>query len=210
VRYVVGEFCSDPESYADRLFVSEDTFAIADGMGTLRGGKLAAEKAISLVGENRPFRSSEELRTFFEKANREVMSEVARLGDAQTAGTTLSVLSLTGERFFVGHVGDSRIYLLRSGELELLTKDQVTYRGGRKHITVLGVEWKPEIHTCEGELRDGDTFLLISDGAAGALSEEDLRVVLGHDLSEAAKDLLELHERKGGGEDMSFVIVRSV
>lgn len=208
MRYARREFFTDKELYADRLFVSEDTFAVADGMGIGIGGKLAAEKAISLVGERRPFRSVEELRYFFEEANRAVMEEIAKLGDRHIAGTTLSVLSIVDKRFLVGHVGDSRIYLLRGDSLELLTKDQVTLKGGKKYVTSLGVEWKPDVHTAEGDLRKEDTFLVISDGAVNVLSEEDIKSILRYDVEESAEMLLNLHKKSGKEEDLSFVIVR--
>ncbi|HHJ64439.1 MAG TPA: hypothetical protein ENJ61_05970, partial [Aquifex aeolicus] len=105
MKFVVREFWRDPERYADRVYTSEDTFAVADGMGTSEGGKLAAEKAIQLLDRSRPFRELGELEEFFIRTNREIMKEIARLGDLHVAGTTLSVLSLSGDRYLIGHVG---------------------------------------------------------------------------------------------------------
>jgi len=110
-------------------------------------------KAIQLLDRSRPFRSLEELEEFFIRTNREIMKETARLGDRHVAGTTLSVLSLQEDRYLIGHVGDSRIYLFREGYLDLLTEDQIRFRGGRKYVSALGLEWYPEVYLREGGYR---------------------------------------------------------
>ena len=207
MRYVHGEFCRDRETFADRIYISEDTFAVADGMGTGPGGRLAAEKAVALVDSRRPFRSLEEIRSFFEEANEEIMKEIARLGDRHAAGTTLSLLSFTEDRFLIGHVGDSRIYLFRDGKLELLTQDQVLYRGGRKYVKALGIEWKPEVYTLEEGLRMGDRFLLISDGVIDNLSEAEIEGAMEEDIDISAKRILDLYRKSCPKEDLSFIIV---
>ncbi len=208
MNYAVGEFFTDRERYADRIFVSERTFAVADGMGKGVGGRMAAEKAISLLSEEHPFSSLEDMLSFFERANVEIMKEIAMLGDRHAAGTTLSLLNLAGGRYMVGHVGDSRVYLLREGRLHLLTEDQITYRGGKKYVTVLGVEWRPKVHVCEDRVLKGDTFLLISDGAVGTLSDEAIAEVLREDPQRGRERLLNLYREGGKGGDMAFVIVR--
>lgn len=207
MRYVYGEFFRDRETFADRIYTSEDTFAVADGMGTGPGGRLAAEKAIALVDRRRPFRSLEEVKAFFEEANEEVMKEIARLGDRHAAGTTLSLLSFTDDSFLIGHVGDSRIYLFREGRLRLLTRDQVVYRGGRKYVKALGIEWKPEVHTLEEGFRKGDRFLLISDGAIDNLSDTEIEEAMNGDIDLSARRILDLYRKGGPGEDLSFIIV---
>ncbi len=207
MRYVSGEFYRDRESYADRMYASEDTFAIADGMGTGPGGRLAAEKAVNLVAQRKPFSSLEEIREFFEEANKEIMKEIAMLGDRHAAGTTLSLLGFTKNSFLIGHVGDSRIYLFREGRLILLTQDQIVYRGGKKYVKALGIEWKPEIYTLEDSLQKGDKFLLISDGAIDNLSEGEIEKVMDGDINVSAKRMLDLYKENHPEEDLSFIIV---
>jgi len=204
---VVKEFFRDPERYADRIYVSEDTFAVADGMGECAGGRLAAEKAIQLLGKYRPFREPGEMERFFHRANREIMKETARLGDRHVAGTTLSVLSFTGDRYLIGHVGDSRIYLFREGVLELLTEDQVRYRGGRKYVSALGLEWRPRVLLREGRAERGDLFLLISDGAVYTFSDSELEIFLSRDVERSARRLMDRYLETIPREDLSFVIV---
>jgi len=207
VRYVSREFYRDRNSYADRIYASEDTFAVADGMGIGPGGKLAAEKAVDLVARRRPFRSIGEILKFFEEANREIMKEIAMLGDRHAAGTTLSLLGFTEGVFLIGHVGDSRIYLFREGRLKLLTQDQVTYRGGKKYVSALGIDWRPEVYTLEDNYLKGDRFLLISDGAVEVLSEEDMERAMNGDIDASAERLLEMYRQSCPEEDLSFIIV---
>jgi len=151
LRFVVREIFRDEETYADRVFASEDTFAIADGMGTGIGARIAADKAIALLEEYRPFSNLEEVHAFFQRTNREIMEDMAKLGDRYVAGTTLSMISFLENRYFIGHVGDSRIYLKRGNGIDLLTVDQVRRRGNRKLVKTLGIDWNPEVLLKEGK-----------------------------------------------------------
>ncbi len=207
MRWAVREFFRSKEIYADRVFCSEDTFAVADGMGVGRGASLAAEKAVEMVAKERPFTSLDDLYSFFKRANRRIMDEIAKLGDRQVTGTTLSVLSFSGENFLVGHVGDSRIYLWREGWIEMITVDQVRFKGGKKQVSVLGMDWTPDVVLREGGWERGDVFLLISDGAVGKIGEEDLERLIDRDIERSADRILDLYRSLSPEEDLSLVIV---
>ncbi|MDQ7039270.1 MAG: protein phosphatase 2C domain-containing protein [Aquificota bacterium] len=207
MRYAVREFYRDRETYADRVFFSEDTFAVADGMGVGRGASVAAEKAVRLVSEERPFRSIDEIYAFFNRANRKIMDEIAKLGDRHVTGTTLSLLSFNGNSYLIGHVGDSRIYLWRRGWIEMLTVDQVKVRGGRKYVSVLGIDWTPDVVLREGTCERGDVFLLISDGAVGKIGDEDLCGLIDTDVERSADRILNLYRSLSPEEDLSLVMV---
>jgi len=203
----VKEIFRDEETYADRVFTSEDTFAIADGMGTGIGARVAAERAIELLGESRPFTSLDEIYSFFQKTNRRIMEDIARLGDRHVAGTTLSLVSFSGNNFLIGHVGDSRIYLKRKGEMELLTVDQIKYRGGKKLVKALGIEWNPDVVLREGSLEKGDIFLLVSDGVTGSIGEGELNKTISEDIEDSAEKIEELYHGRSLREDFSFILI---
>ncbi len=210
MRYTHREFYRDREKYADRVFCSEDTFAVADGMGTLQGSKCASQKAVELVERYRPFTDLSDLNVFFQRINRKIMQEVAKLGDESVSGTTLSVLSLNSDKFLVGHVGDSRIYLLREGELELLTEDQIRFRGGKKYVSALGLEWNLPTLLYEDSLLEGDRFLLISDGAVDKIKDEEVAKILKlNDIEESANLLMETYVSSHPEDDLSFIIVHT-
>src|SRR5262249_48944577 len=97
-------------------------FAVADGMGGHRGGEVASRTAIEAM--RAAFAADGELENAIETANREVRERAA--GDAELTGmgTTLTAVTATGPaQLVVGHVGDSRAYLLRDGELSRVTDD---------------------------------------------------------------------------------------
>ena len=201
------ELCHDREHFADRLHVGDGTFAVADGMGRGEGAVVAAEKAIEIVGESSPLLSLKDIEALYHRANKEVMKATAKLGDVQVSGTTLSLLSLDGEWFRVGHVGDSRIYLIREGEILLLTEDQVSYQGSKKQVRVLGIDWNPPVVLRKGKLREGDIFLLISDGVIGRLSDRELLECMDRDVERSADNILKAYESTGSREDLSYIIV---
>ena len=164
MKYEVVELFRSKENYADRYYVSEDTFAVADGLGFGEGAKFASEKVIELVKKFKPYNSQEKIKEAFKKINQELIKELGKFGDEVISGTTLSLISFNGKKFFIGHVGDSRIYLFRNGSLRLLTKDQVKVRGNKKVVQVMGLNWNVDVFTSEGEVKKGDTILLVSDG----------------------------------------------
>jgi len=176
-------------------------------MGTGIGARVAAERAIELLGESRPFTSLDEIYSFFQKTNRRIMEDIARLGDRHVAGTTLSLVSFSGNNFLIGHVGDSRIYLKRKGEMELLTVDQIKYRGGKKLVKALGIEWNPDVVLREGSLEKGDIFLLVSDGVTGSIGEGELNKTISEDIEDSAEKIEELYHGRSLREDFSFILI---
>ncbi len=207
MKYTVREFWRDQNKYADRIYTSEKTFAVADGMGSGEGGKRAAEKAIQLISKYEPFKSISHLKSFFMKANDKIIKEIALLGDNRVAGTTLSVITFIEDRYLIGHVGDSRIYLFREGTLELLTEDQIVYKSGKKYVSALGLDWNPRIFLAEGKVKRGDVYLIISDGAVYTFSDSELEIIFSYDIESTADKLLDRYLSTIPQEDLSFIIV---
>ncbi len=207
MKYTVREFWRDQNKYADRIYTSEKTFAVADGMGPGEGGKRAAERAIQLISKYEPFKSIYHLKSFFMKANDKIIKEIALLGDNRVAGTTLSVITFIEDRYLIGHVGDSRIYLFREGTLELLTEDQIVYKSGKKYVSALGLDWNPRIFLAEGKVKRGDVYLIISDGAVYTFSDSELEIIFSYDIESTADKLLDRYLSTIPQEDLSFIIV---
>jgi len=209
VKWVTGSLYSNPYVYADRYLVTKDTFAIADGMGIGKGAILSAEKAIELLKEFRPFHSEEDLERAFLKINKEIIKEIGKLGDTVISGTTLSVISFNSRRFYIGHVGDSRIYLLRNGNLQLLTEDQVKFKGSKKVVKVLGLEWSPRVYTYSDEVHEGDVFLLISDGFVNVIKEKELQDLINPDnLGESKNKIIETFSERTSSGELTFILIR--
>jgi len=207
VKAVFREHYRSKETYADRIYVGDRTFAIADGMGVGKGPIKAAETAISVIERTEPFRTVEEVERVMRMANREVMEKTAQLGDREVSGTTLSLISFTDGGYVLGHIGDSRIYRLSEGKFSLLTEDHITEINGKKLVSVLGMEWNPRFQISQGTYLDGDLFLLMSDGFVEAVEKGFLERICCRDPEELADELHKAFVSSGSEQDMSFIII---
>jgi serine/threonine protein phosphatase PrpC len=209
-------------------------FMVADGMGGHAAGEVASAMAVQIVTRDiaqlRDVSSphaAEILRGALQDANRAIFNRTISEVDKQGMGTTASVLILSGNRYLIGQVGDSRIYRARNGTLEQLTKDHsyvqeqvdagyITPEQARYHpysnVITRCVGASPEVEpdVYSGELQPGDVFLVASDGLTGMLEDAHLqRLVLGKTSPGALVDAL-VHEanRRGGLDNITAVVVR--
>ena len=217
----------------DRVLLTDDghLFAVADGMGGHRRGEVAAEMAVAhLAGHMHAEDSLEHLVTAISDANRTVFEASSNNPDLQGMGTTLTALAVIqddGEtRLAIANVGDSRTYLLRSGELEQLTEDHsmvaemvreghLSVEGARTHrqrsvlTRALGVEPHVEADIIEVLPSIGDRYLLCSDGLCGEVTDEQTASVLRRlaNPDEAARELVRLALTSGGSDNISVIVI---
>lgn len=138
----------------------------------------------------------------------------------QKAGSTLSLLFLLDDRYFIKNLGDSRIYLRRKGKLKLLTNDQSIVQAvsanGRIHyknmLTMcIGIPTIPVTNSRQGHIRCGDGFLLCSDGLYNYMEKEKMQYIFS-DCSMNAQEMADCMRKsipKGyAGDNVSAVIVR--
>src|SRR4051794_1467182 len=142
-------------------------------------------------------------------------------------GTTLTAAMVDGQYVAVGHVGDSRLYLFRNGALERMTRDhslveefvrqgKLTPEQAEKHpqrsvITrALGPEGDVEVDTFRIPARDGDVYLLCSDGLSGMVSDDTLASIItrGGELSTLANDLVAAANDNGGRDNITAVLFK--
>ena len=213
----------------DNFYDQPPLFAVADGMGGAQAGEVASEMAIEqFVQQPDPGSSAEQrLEQIAQAANRKIwdmaQSDTKRAG----MGTTLTAAMLDGQYIAVGHVGDSRLYLFRNGEIERMTRDhslveefvrqgKLTPEQAEKHpqrsvITrALGPESSVEVDTFRIPARAGDVYLLCSDGLSGMVSDADMAAILaaGDKLSETAKTLIEAANDNGGRDNVTAVLFK--
>lgn len=204
-------------------------FAVADGMGGYEGGEVAAALTVKTLvryversrrGDNGLGASPEGLLTGAARlAHREIQQR--KTGRLTGMGSTMAAVLFSETRVTVAHVGDSRVYLLRRGELYPLTVDHsleaefaaagVPMPPGAKHqITrALGVEGNAEPTVRTQEIEPGDTFLLCSDGLHDAVSPERIRTVLrGSDARNAAQQLVREAISLGTKDNVTVVVTR--
>ena len=209
------------------VFVLEPPlFAIADGMGGANAGEVAARLAAAALQETEEGRSGEQaVVTLIQEANRRVYERATEDAAASGMGTTMTVALLEDGQVRIGHVGDSRAYLIRDGELAQLTDDHSLVgelvRSGklapedaeshpqRSVITrALGTDPDVDVDTITVETRSGDVFLLCSDGLYSMVGNERILELVERyrgDLDAAAKALISA-ANKGGGEDNITVV----
>jgi PPM family protein phosphatase len=211
----------------DTYVVQPPLFAVADGMGGAKAGEVASGLAATAVQESGNDGESGEARvaSLIEEANRRVFRRATEDREASGMGTTMTVALVEDERVAIGHVGDSRAYLIRGGRLEQLTDDhslvaelvrsgKLTPEEAESHpqrsvITrALGTEADVDVDTFSVEAAPGDLFLLCSDGLTTMVDDETiLDAVERHrrNLKAAAKALVNAANR-GGGEDNITVV----
>jgi PPM family protein phosphatase len=211
----------------DSYVLQPPLFAVADGMGGAKAGEVASGLAAAAVQESGTDGGTGEARVtaLIEEANRRVFRRATEDRSASGMGTTMTVALVEGDRVAIGHVGDSRAYLIRDGRLEQLTDDhslvaelvrsgKLTPEEAESHpqrsvITrALGTEADVDVDTFSVEASPGDLFMLCSDGLTTMVDDQAiLDAVERHrsNLDEAAKALVNAANR-GGGEDNITVV----
>ncbi|HYH27872.1 MAG TPA: Stp1/IreP family PP2C-type Ser/Thr phosphatase [Actinomycetota bacterium] len=219
------------ERNEDSFLAKDPLFAVADGLGGHQGGDVASRTALeTLEREARPGEGEDGLPDRLHdgvlSANRAVFERAA--GDPGLAGmgTTITALAAGTGRFYLAHVGDSRAYLLRDGELRPLTEDHTLVRKMVKEgrLTVeeaevhpqrsvltraLGIEDEIEVDQATVEIAQGDRILICSDGLTGMVDEETIREILegGSDPDRASARLVEAANEAGGQDNITVVVV---
>src|SRR5881275_984815 len=181
----------------DNFLERSPLFAVADGMGGARAGEVASKIAVEKLGASVEANGSPEqhLAEVTKEANREIYRMAQNDSALAGMGTTLTAALVTGREVAIGHVGDSRVYRYRDGELERLTQDhslveefvrqgKLTPEEAETHpqrsiITrALGPEPDVEVETYTHSGRDGDVYLLCSDGLSAMVSEDEIAAIL--------------------------------
>ena len=215
-------------SNQDSLLVAHGLYGVADGMGGHRGGETASRVAVQVVRNVLQGKTPEDntLRIGIEAANRRIFDmqrhELALAG----MGTTLTMLWESRTEMFIGHVGDSRAYLYREGELACRTEDHsvvaelvrnqiITPEMAKTHpyrsvITrALGTDPTVEPDLLHVEKKLGDVWLVCSDGLYNMVEDADIAETLASLEDERAADrLLEMALEHGGHDNVSLVLGR--
>ena len=219
-------------------------FIVADGMGGHAAGEVASSVAVREVrrviaehrelvekyGKDESASGRQDILRLLEKAIQGACARVFELAQENTErrgmGTTLSLLLLGGKRGFIGHVGDSRIYLARTGQVHQLTEDhslinELIKRGRLKPgdafdspyknavTRAVGVYESVEVDTFDFDVLPGDNFLLCSDGLSCYLDDDLTRTHLaGENVREVPDRFIRLANESGGKDNITAVVVR--
>jgi serine/threonine protein phosphatase PrpC len=213
-------------------------FVVADGMGGYEGGEVASSLAVEaisgFIGSNRrdvegtwPVREQRK-RSFEENlldaamvaAHERIVER--RAGPLIEMGSTAVASLIVGARMIVAHVGDSRLYRLRRGELSVLTRDhscweelrasgwsdEATFPFRNQITRALGVERAFRADVARHPLAEGDTYLLCTDGLYDPLDASDLKTALRLEPQEACASLIARALENGGTDNLTAIVTR--
>ncbi|HSQ29953.1 MAG TPA: Stp1/IreP family PP2C-type Ser/Thr phosphatase [Gemmatimonadaceae bacterium] len=222
------------DNFAVRDWGNRGLFIVADGMGGHAAGEVASEMAVQTIEREletlrdpNDREAGEKLAEALREANRTIHDRTITEVDKQGMGTTASVLMVWESKYLIGQVGDSRVYLLRDGELQQLTKDhsyvqeqvdagfltpeQARYHPYSNVITrCVGASPEVEPDIYHGEVRVGDLFLVASDGLTGMVDDRRLAILL---MSRAAPErkvhaLIAEANGRGGLDNITAIVVQ--
>lgn len=209
-------------------------FIIADGMGGHKCGEVASKKAVDSVFDHLLKANWETkdisslLKDIIEKVNEEVY-QFSLLDEAtQGMGTTLIITVFKNNKLFIGHVGDSRVYLIRNNSIEKvtwdhsfieelvkngsITRDEAVNHPKKNLITrAVGYELDLLVDTYELDLVESDTVLLCTDGLTNMIEETKiLEIINNAENPQAACDTLIENANNRGGEDNVTVVIGKI
>lgn len=221
------------EGNEDSAYAGPHLLAVADGMGGHAHGEVASAGTIATLAPLDEEIPGDDPSAALERAVRQANDELRQMVEGDPSlegmGTTLTAMLWTGEQAALVHVGDSRAYLLRDGELHRTTRDHTLVQSlideGRideeeaavhpqRSLLLRALDGRTEVEPdlSTAEFREGDRYLLCSDGLSGVVSEDTLRETLnaGWDPERVVEQLIELANRGGGPDNITCVVADAV
>jgi PPM family protein phosphatase len=214
----------------DNYVVAPPLFAVADGMGGAQAGEVASRLAASVLegGNSDGLSGPEQVDALIQEANRRIYDRASTDPAASGMGTTMTVALVEGMTVAIGHVGDSRAYLVRGEQMEQLTDDhslvnellksgklseeEAQVHPQRSVITrAVGTDPDVDVDDFTIEAEEGDVFLICSDGLTDMVEDEEILELLADnrdDLDKAVKALVAAANRGGGEDNITAVAFR--
>ncbi|WDV47641.1 Stp1/IreP family PP2C-type Ser/Thr phosphatase [Clostridiaceae bacterium M8S5] len=212
-------------------------FVVADGMGGHNGGETASYLAIKTIKEminkhkeeliNKEIQIPKFIQDVFKEANSVIYKEGNNNKILYGMGTTLTAIYFSEKSAIIGHVGDSRAYLLKDNKLIQLTQDhslvaELVKNGSisseeaknhpQKHVITraLGTNKHLKFDMFEREIEIGDTYMLCSDGLTNMLDDEEIKKVLStiNDPQEMCDCLIEKANQHGGDDNITVLTIK--
>jgi PPM family protein phosphatase len=202
--------------------VNHGLWLVADGMGGHAAGDVASstvrDRILQAVAEG------DDLAAAVQAAHEAVLAKAAEDPERAGMGSTVVAVQILDEAAHVAWVGDSRLYLLRDGDLQQVTRDHsmvqwllqsgaIDADAARRHpdrnvlVRTLGFD-QPVADVTRIDLEAGDRLLLCSDGVSGVLSDSEIRTTLmGHDPEQAAAALVHAVVERRGNDDASAIVI---
>jgi protein phosphatase len=239
--FAVSDVGRRRESNEDNFLLdqSQGLFAVADGMGGHAAGEVASKLAIDTLQEvlrrdapGHSLATTDEAGTWLREAvveaNRRIWDSIRLHEERRGMGTTVVALLRAGDDAVIGHVGDSRIYLLRGDTLHRMTSDhswvneQVklgllsddeAQRHPMRNIVTRALGSRPEVAVdlVTAGVLPGDVFVLCSDGLNTMLADDEIRAIVAshrEDPEAASTELVHAANQRGGEDNVTVVVIR--
>ncbi|HEV7461381.1 MAG TPA: Stp1/IreP family PP2C-type Ser/Thr phosphatase [Solirubrobacteraceae bacterium] len=216
-------------SNEDSAYAQAPLFAVADGMGGARGGEVASGIVVETLSGGMPdgVPPEEGLAELTREANHRIHQRATSDAERSGMGTTLTAAYVGADAVAFAHVGDSRAYRFRDGQLEQLTNDhslvgelvrrgKLTAQQAEEHpqrsvITrALGPEASVQVDSFSFDAQPGDVFLLCSDGLTSMVPVESMEQILreADSLDQGARRLIDAANENGGRDNITVVLFR--
>src|SRR5580704_16273600 len=218
------------------LIEDEQLFLVADGMGGHASGEVASKMAAETIGEfyqrtrededaTWPYKMDRSLsyienRLIFETSNRDLRYK--------GMGTTIVSCLVSGDKIYVGHVGDSRVYRVRDAEIAQLTRDHSLledYKEAKPDMTeeeernfphknvitrALGMRETVQVDIRSHQIKSGDVYVLCSDGLSGMVIDDQIAQIStgAKSLERAVAELVDAANRNGGTDNITTLLLQ--
>jgi protein phosphatase len=205
---------------------------VADGMGGAAAGELASQifsETTLEVFSTADISNSDPVKLVqqsFILANDRILKHADEIPEHKGMGCTAELMAFSGDKFILGHIGDSRTYRFINGQLQQLSLDHslvqeqldkglITPEEARKHpmknviLRAVGIDENLSLDLVRGILSAGDLFLLCSDGLSDMVEDADILAVLASTalLTHKAEKLVELAKAAGGHDNITVVLI---
>jgi len=202
---------------------------VADGMGGHNAGEVASKIAVNSINNynfDLDSNLTEEIKKIIIKSNQKILDKGANCPEYEGMGTTLSLGLIYQKKLFIGHVGDSRIYLYRNHTLQKLTSDHTLVNElvkkekidvndvsnhPQKHVLTqaLGIDDNLKVETKKCSLAKRDLLILCTDGLTDMINEDNIENTINNSEFDAEVITRKLGEKalKNGGRDNLTIIV---
>lgn len=240
VRGALSDIGKKRNKNQDAYYISEEDelrlYIVADGMGGHRCGEIASSMALDIVKDS--FLEAKEslidkdniiktIKKSIEEANIKIYLKSLEMKECEGMGTTLTLAYIFKDRVLIGHVGDSRAYILSDGDIKQITEDHsyinellkngsITLEEAKTHpkknmITrAVGSSSVIEVDTIEMKYKVGDILLLCSDGLFNMLDEDEINQVFNREkkMQRACEILTKMANEKGGLDNITTVAIK--
>lgn len=210
--------------------VEQGWAVLADGMGGHQAGDVASAMAVEQISEQLKGCDGCDIQKSLQEAvvqaNQAIYRQASQQAHLHTMGTTVVAVGLQDKTLHYAQVGDSRLYRLRDGRLQQITRDhslvqelvdegilsaEQARKSEQKNLITraLGLESTVEVTMGMETIQQGDSYLICSDGLSDYLDEAALTTLLANDsLPEVTKTLVAAANEQGGGDNISVIVIR--